>query len=229
MISDFTFVPHEGLPLRHRLMRTPDDDERAILRRGRTSDTAALEQRVRRLAAEGRVGRAAGRVLKAHGSELFGFLVAVLDNYRGAAHVYADAAKAMERALAGARWTCSLRTLAYSVVRRELARHLRANAARLGEGPAEIDDAEKTLSCRPVALSMAVARLRGRLADEDRELLILRVDRQLEWEDIAISSLGWDAPRDALAKEVERVVARMDEIRKQLAEVAVAYGPDRST
>jgi hypothetical protein len=181
-----------------------------------------LEQGVRHLAASGRVPRAVEMVLSVHGAELFGFLVAVLHDQRQAANVYADASKAMERALGSATWTCSVRTFAYAIVRRELVRHRRLNPGPRRERRLDSVSPQSTRPRRPVAVSTAVAELRRRLADEDRELLILRVDRQLDWEDIAISSLGWDATREALAQEAARVATRVREIRRQLAEAASA-------
>jgi hypothetical protein len=161
-------------------------------------------------------------LLRVHGAELFGFLIAVLDDRREAANVYADATRAIERALASATWTCPVRTFAYAVVRRELARFRRLNPRLRRETRLDALNPESPRPRRTVARSRAVAELRNRLADEDYELLILRVDRQLGWQDIAISTLGWDAPPEALTQEVTRAVARVAEIRNQLAEAAGA-------
>ena len=70
--------------------------------------------------ASGAVRGAAQTCMDAFGPEVFGFLVAVLDDARVGRTVYADVTQRIESELKDFRWTCSLRTWMYWIARREL-------------------------------------------------------------------------------------------------------------
>jgi len=61
------------------------------------------------------------------------------------------------------------------------------------------------------------------LLEEDRELLVLGIDRKFEWRDLALTALGEDAGRAAVAREVESLQMRMDLILQAVKEAALEY------
>ncbi len=77
------------------------------------------------------------------------------------------------------------------------------------------------MPCRRTGLGAAVAALRGRLPVEDRALLILRVDRRLSLSELALIALGEGASTPDLAREADRIRARLHRIRDELGRAAV--------
>jgi RNA polymerase sigma-70 factor (ECF subfamily) len=177
-----------------------------------------LEAEIRELLGRGEAMAAAQDALWSYGPEIFGFLVAVLDDRRAAGTVYANTCRHLERHMATVRWTCSLRTWMYAIARQELRLHRCAKVRRSRPSPPSPDHADAGRTPRRhVTRNATVAALRRRLPPEDRELLILRIDRGLHWRDVAITALGPDASRAAIAREIARLRARMRAVRDELA------------
>jgi RNA polymerase sigma-70 factor (ECF subfamily) len=187
--------------------------------------SCAHEDALRAMVQRGEARRAAQEALQSYGPELFGFLIAVVEDRDLAAAVYAGACRRMDQELAEFTWTCSLRTWMYALMRRQLGRQGHATTRRPGASPSSIalPDPAHTISRRPAGRRAAVAALRMRLPQEDRELLILRVDRSLAWKEIAITALGWNASPIDLARESDRLRARMRVVREELARAAEAH------
>jgi DNA-directed RNA polymerase specialized sigma24 family protein len=57
-----------------------------------------------------------------------------------------------------------------------------------------------------------LALLRAELTDEEQELLTLRIDRELEWEEIAAIL---DATSAALRKRFERLIPRLEQMARE--------------
>ncbi|HET8724198.1 MAG TPA: sigma factor [Anaeromyxobacteraceae bacterium] len=143
---------------------------------------------------------------------------------------YADFSENLMRALPGFRWECSLRAWAHRIAfhsatriwrrpGRRLEGPLPSSLSRLGPGDGPV---EPVLSSRHAGL----AQLRDLLPAEDRHLLTLRIDRELEWEEVVAVLAGdgadpapdgapsvEDRARDAAAlrKRFERLVKRLRE------------------
>jgi RNA polymerase sigma-70 factor (ECF subfamily) len=71
-----------------------------------------------------------------------------------------------------------------------------------------------------------LAAIRDSLAPEDRMLLVLRVDKRLEWKDLARVMIGQDGdPTDAaLLKESQRLRKRFQLLKEKLVEAGKAAG-----
>ena len=198
----------------------------------KTEDSAAragFDEAVRVALGTGDVARAAQEALRRYGPELFGFLVAVVGDREAAGTVYANACRHMETELAALPRTCSLQTGMYAIVRRRLAAHRQTGPHRT-TGTAtdfELTDPSRTVSRRPANRRAAIAALRMHLPPEDRELLVLRIDRSLDWTEVAITSLGWDASKLDLAREARRLRARMRAVREELARAVRDGEPTR--
>jgi DNA-directed RNA polymerase specialized sigma24 family protein len=157
-----------------------------------------------------------------HGPELFGFLVAVVDDVEGAAVVYADVSRRVATELETFRWRYPLRTWLYAVARREL-RERRLRRRLPPQPPANVDDGRVAASAPCAPSTGAIAAIRRALSEEEREILILRVDRQLDWLELAITTLGDGVPADSLATMARFLRARVGAIIARVERVAVEH------
>jgi|GEM_PF-774003 len=191
------------------------------------------EVAIREQVARGESDAAAAAAIALYGAEIFGFLIGVLD-HAGAAHdVYATFSAHLRGHLPRAAWGCSLRVMMYLIACRALADHTRARAPR--EGAAESAaprEGESIVAPTPVAKSRfdradsvsGISALRRNLSQGARELLVLRVDRGLAWNDIALISLGESAAPVDVRRESKRLERRFRSIREQLARTAIDLG-----
>ncbi len=185
-----------------------------------------VEADVRALLAGGDDAGAAAAAIRFHGDEVFGFLLGALDSAGAAAEAYAGFGARVRREIGLFGWRCSLRTWVYSVSRRELAEHARrppGTAARSSLAPVILAGPTATLPARSTGTAAVIAALRGRLPPEDRALLILRIDRELSFPELAVTSLGEAAPPGHLLREAERIRAQLQRIRDDLARAAVEH------
>jgi DNA-directed RNA polymerase specialized sigma24 family protein len=174
------------------------------------------DQVIRAHLAEGDVQGAVRLSMDSLGPEIFGFLVAVLGDADVSAKVYADVGQRIASELAEFRWKCPLRTWMYWIACRELQDRRRRkgpNATSVVATPDPVD----TNSSRPTG----AAQLRRNLSEEDRELLILRVDRRFDLSEVAVARLGESASPDAVARESQSLRRRMDKIVEEIHQVAV--------
>ena len=127
-------------------------------------------------------------------------------------------------------WAGSLRGWLYVVVRNESAR-LQADpfARRATSFDAEGDHGEdnrrqrtETAPYRKTDVKQAFLRLRDQLTEDDRLLLLLRVDRNLDWSDVARAMAGHDTPPDP--RDVARLRKRFQRVKERLRTLAVNEG-----
>jgi DNA-directed RNA polymerase specialized sigma24 family protein len=175
--------------------------------------------RVRAHLTEGDVAAAAHATFAAFGAELFGFLIGVLDDVAAARAVYVEIGERVARDLGAFEWQCCLRTWLYVVSRRAL----RDRRTRVGGDGAAVNASYSavSLSRRRVRAPHTILRIRRSLTEAERELLILRVDRRLTWDEIALTALGEGATSDALVAESRRAREHVGEIVRRLEVVAV--------
>jgi RNA polymerase sigma-70 factor (ECF subfamily) len=184
-----------------------------------------LERRLRDEHAHGRMASAATIAIREYGAEVLGFLVAVLRSNEDAAEVFAQFCEDLWSGLPRFRWDSSLRTWAYTLARHAACAFRRDPHRRrrvgLSEHPevaeleAHVRTATVTWLCSDV--KHRVQRLRESLEPEDQTLLILRVDRQMSWNDVAMVMRGENERSDedvsrraaVLRKRFERVKERL--------------------
>jgi RNA polymerase sigma-70 factor, ECF subfamily len=179
---------------------------------------------VRSLIRKGEPQAAARQALYAYGPELFGFLIGVLDDVELARHVYADFGQRVGTEIEAFRWRCTLRTWLYSLARRELRdRRLRRRRAPVALRSVSDPAVSLSVSRRRPELTSAISAIRRALTEEDREILILHVDRRFEWEELATTGLDEDASRSELASESRRLQARMASVLERVESVVVEH------
>jgi RNA polymerase sigma-70 factor, ECF subfamily len=171
---------------------------------------------------------AVAMTLRAHGAEVFGFLVAIHKDPDAADDAFSLFAERLWQSFASFEWRCSVRTWCY-LLARNASTQVRRDAARRARGAvplaglAEVEEIAarirtETLSVLRTEKRSAFQRMRDELPDEDRELLILRVDRQLAWRDVVrVLVPGGEAfDEPALAQQAARLRKRFQLVRERL-------------
>jgi RNA polymerase sigma-70 factor (ECF subfamily) len=172
-----------------------------------------LDERVRSLLEAGETGAAATLALRELGPELLGFLSGVLGD-SDADEVFQTLSERLWRSLKGFQGRCSIRTWTYVLARHEIGR-FRKGLRRYAERRVPISEikdlleAARTRTRSTIATNKErqLAALRDELPVEDRTLLILRVDRNLAWDDIALAFA--DTPEAFSDEDRKREAARL--------------------
>ncbi len=147
------------------------------------------------------------------GARVLGYLAAVLRDEASAGDVFSMFCEDRWRGMPGFRRECSVRAWAYRIAWHAALRHLRDPYRKHTRGLAtgEVEKLAASLRTttamhlRPAARG-ALVELRALLDPEDQTLLILRVDRDLSWTEIARVLGDSEA---TLRKRFERLKARL--------------------
>lgn len=190
-----------------------------------------VEARLRGLVGAGELEAAATCALESYGPELFGFLIHFMGSEPDASEVFSQTAEDFWRGLPSFGARCSVRTWLYVLGRHAAARFWRSPWQRAAQtGGARLDSlvAGARTRTQPWLRTDVKDRwraLRESLAPDDRALLVLRVDRGLEWSDVARVILSRDdAAADELGREAARLRKRYHELKQELRERARAAG-----
>ena len=181
----------------------------------------AVETRVLALADAGQVDSAATAAIEGYGAAVFGYLRSLLDEV-DARDVYAQWAEDLWKGLAGFRREASLRAWSYRLAWHAACRlhrdPFRARGTRLPTSAASRLAASVAASTVATGSRRAgLDRLRAQLPPEDRTLLTLRLDRELEWDEVAevLSAQGEPVTAAALRKRFERLKERLRELARE--------------
>lgn len=193
---------------------------------------AALESELATLLDAAEHERAAIRLVEGYGPEVLGFLVHLLGSESDADEVFAQWSEDLWAGLPGFARACSARTWLYVLARHAAARFRRSpwNRAARRTSDSKLDaicheTRRRTLAWLRTEVKDKWRALRESLDDDDRALLVLRVDRALPWRDVARVTLELDAPTDVeLAREEERLHKRFAVLKRELRQRALAAG-----
>ncbi len=161
---------------------------------------------------------AAEAILRDHGPGVMGYLLSVLRNDADAGDVFSQWSLDLWRGLPGFRGECPVRVWAYRLAWHAAARHLRDPYRQRGrhlkshEISRIADEVRSSvLLGRREARQRGIDRLRDELTPEERALLVLRLDRDLSWREVATVMSAEGAPVDesALRKRFERIKAKL--------------------
>jgi RNA polymerase sigma-70 factor (ECF subfamily) len=185
-----------------------------------------LEQDVHALCQRQDFNAAASVLLRALGPDVARFVHARFRDEQESAEVFARFAEDLWLGLPKLRWEGSLRAWVFILARnagnRYLARDLRkqkgwvplSQAPELALVAAEVRSTA-LLNDTPRARRMAA--LRAELSPEDQELLTLRVDREFEFSEIALVTLGdAQASAERVARESARLRKRFQALKGRL-------------
>jgi len=201
---------------------------------------ATSEQPIRDAFERGDLQRAASLLLDAYGSEVLRFLDSRLRDSELASEVFGDFTEDLWRGMAGFRWECSARAWAYTLARHAASRAIRQKRRRGGRnvplsraGPlSEIAERVRSDTALPLRTEPRdqLVELRRSLPELEQTLLLLRVNRQLAWLDIAriLASGPLDGvmtlPPEALHAEATRLRKRFQKAKEKLRKLAVEAG-----
>ncbi|MEM6993153.1 MAG: sigma-70 family RNA polymerase sigma factor [Myxococcota bacterium] len=170
--------------------------------------------------------------VRGYGPEVFGFLVHTTSDETLAGDAFSWFCESLLKAIPRFRWEASLRSLCYVLARRGISRAKRGRPnvreTPLTTGKMEHLAQEITTSALPIyrqQMASEVAGLRAALAEEDRVLLTLRVDRELSWKEVAAVMSDEDELDDeTLDRHAAALRKRYERAKHQLRELAIARG-----
>jgi RNA polymerase sigma-70 factor (ECF subfamily) len=203
----------------------------------------ALEASMRARCDVGDYDGAATVAIKGYGAELFGFLVTLHRNEEDASDVFAAVCESIWRGLPKFGWASTLRTWAYTITRHASLRYQK-DAQRRARGAVPMTDFASVLAAEIRTATQpflktdqkdAFAQIRDSLPEEDRMLLVLRVDRELPWNDLARIMLdeeraltgGEESPakeEEILKREAARLRKRFQLVKEKLLELGRSRG-----
>jgi RNA polymerase sigma-70 factor (ECF subfamily) len=198
-------------------------------------DRARVERDVRALCEGGQQDAAASLAVRSYGPELLSFLLGTHPSRGDAGDCFSEVCEIVWRKLPEFTWDHTLRTWAYAIARNVSRTHARnARRRKHREAPAADSAIEAvaqavrtgTLPFLRTEKRDRLRALRDELPEEDRVLLVLRVDRGLEWIDIARVLAGDDALLDdaLLKREAARLRKRFQIVKERLREMAKRAG-----
>jgi RNA polymerase sigma-70 factor, ECF subfamily len=178
---------------------------------------------------------AASAALRAYSTEIFNFLAARLRARSDAEEVYSMFAEDLWNGLPSFAWRCSMRTWAYTLARNAAARYATAPQRRMANNmrlscPGVISELVEQIRCTTRVYQQTDAKdrfraLREQLDSEDQLLLVLRVDRNLAWRDLAIAMSGDpDLDEETLSREAARLRKAFERVKAALKRLAKQEG-----
>jgi len=192
-----------------------------------------LERNARTLADNNDFSALAALLVRGYGPEILGFLIATHRDEQDASDVFSDFSESIVRGLPQFAWHCSLRTWAYAVARNASHTHRRNTQRRRRRHLADpvLEDLVEavrttTLTFLKTKTKRRLDEIRDALPPDDRELLILRLDRGLDWNDLAVALHEGEETLagDALKRESARLRKRFQLLKDRLREMARREG-----
>jgi RNA polymerase sigma-70 factor, ECF subfamily len=196
-------------------------------------ERAALEAEVAALRERGDFDAAATATIEGYGPELFSLVLTLVGDEQDSADVFSSVCERVWRGLPGFEGRASLRTWSYQLTRHEIAsyqrRHIRRRQRHVNDSSV-ISKLEQrvrtaTLSYLRSTVKTRIAELRSSLPIDDQTLLILRIDRQMEWNDIVTVLHDGLAPdEETVKRESARLRKSFQTVRERLRELAKNEG-----
>jgi len=190
-----------------------------------------LERAIREHWDKGDLAAAADAAVRGYGPEIYGFLAAFHRDDEDASEVWSRVTERLWSGLDRFSWQSSFRTWIYAIARNTSIRY-REEKKRQGRGQvplgdgSEVDPAVRlrtdTASWLRTSARDRFAAMRDALSEDDRMLLVLRVDKALAWNDLArVMHPDTEPPLDdeALKRESARLRKRFQLVKEQLLEL----------
>ncbi|HXN32779.1 MAG TPA: sigma-70 family RNA polymerase sigma factor [Polyangiaceae bacterium] len=189
-----------------------------------------LEGEIQSLRDAGRLRDAATKAVEGYGPEVLGFLVTILRDETSANEVFSQACEDLWQGLDRFEGRSSLRTWFYVLARHAAARFRRAPHRRPERraGLSEVSGIAEHVRSRTLAhlrteVKDGFAAIRNALPEDDRALLVLRVDRKLSWNEIACV-FSADGPPEETAPVAAKLRKRFERLIVELRERAREAG-----
>jgi RNA polymerase sigma-70 factor (ECF subfamily) len=169
--------------------------------------------------------------IDAYGPEVLGFLVSLLRDENDASEVFSQACEDMWSGLAGFEARSSFRTWFYAIARHAAARFRRSphQDPRRRKPLSEVSDLAEKLRSRTLPhlrtdVKDQFASIRNSLDEDDRALLVLRVDRDMSWSDIARIFSVDDQSDQSLARVGARLRKQFQVVKDEIRQRARTAG-----
>jgi RNA polymerase sigma-70 factor (ECF subfamily) len=196
-----------------------------------TRAVADVEAQVRAACDSGDHSTATHILIECYGPELLGFIEALVRDAADADDAFAMFCEDTWRGIAKFEWRCSVRCWSYTLARNAAFRFLRSlengHLVPLSRSP-ELDGIVRkvrsttALHARTEVKSQ-MRKLREQLALDEQTILILRVDKNLSWEEVARVLAGDDSDED-LGRSTARVRKRFQLVKNKLRRMAEEAG-----
>ena len=193
------------------------------------------EQSIREAFEAGRMDEAASLAIEAYGREIMSFLRARFRSRADAEEAYSQFTEQLWTTMPRFTWRCSMRTWAYALARNVSARHAAAPEQRpLRNVPLSLCGMlsklvehvrSATHGFRKTDVKDRFRALREQLSPDDQMLLVLRVDREMSWRDVAITMSGdEELDGEALEREAARLRKAFERVKRELKAMAEREG-----
>jgi RNA polymerase sigma-70 factor (ECF subfamily) len=190
-----------------------------------------LEEIITSLREKGDQREAAARAVEGYGPEIFGFLVTMLRDEHNASEVFSQACEDLWQGIGQFEGRCAMRTWFYAIARHAMARFRRSPQHRPGRhvSLSEASDAAERVRSRTMphlrtSVKSRFAAIRDSLDEDDRALLILRIDRDLSWREIARIFSADDNSDETLRRIEARLRQRFHLVKGKIRERARQSG-----
>jgi len=185
-----------------------------------------IDRELRTMLANGERERATELAIRTYGPEVVGWLRSIMRSDADAQDAFSRMSEELWNSLQRFDGRCSVRTWCYMLARHAAA-HVRshprnAHEVLVSSVPSVLGAVTHVWNTTKGVAKQAedvYAAIRGELADEDQTLLVLRVDKNLSWREIAQVLCGEDASADeverkgaTLRKQFERIKVRLREL-----------------
>jgi len=205
------------------------------------TDKLQPEAEIRAAFDAGKLETAASLTLQLYRHQLFSFIGSRLRNWSDTEEAFSIFAEDFWVGLPQFKWRCSMRTWCYTLAHHAAVRHATAPHQRPARNlrlscPGIVselvqDMRSATHPYQQTDVKDQFRALRDQLDDEDQVLLVLHLDRNLTFREIAITLLGDADSDDALvAREEVRLRKAFSRLRVECRRLAEAHGllPSRS-
>lgn len=184
------------------------------------------DEELKALVAAGEFERATEGAIRLYGPELVGWLCSVLPSEADAQDAFSRASIELWKSLRRFDGRCSIRTWCYMLARHAAVK-VRSRASQnevlVSQMPSIVGVVSHVWSTTRRGQAEAVdvfTQIRNELDEEDQILLVLRVDKDLAWRDIAQVLLGEDAPTDELQRKAAALRKQFERVKERLKVLA---------
>jgi len=185
------------------------------------------DDELKALVAAGEFERATEGAIRLYGPELVGWLCSVLPSEADAQDAFSRASVELWKSLRRFDGRCSIRTWCYMLARHAAVKVRSRKAAQqevlVSQMPSMagiVSHVWSTTRRGQAEAADVYTQIRNELDEEDQILLVLRVDKDLAWRDIAQVLLGEDAAADELQRKAAALRKQFERVKERLKVLA---------
>jgi RNA polymerase sigma-70 factor (ECF subfamily) len=190
-------------------------------------DHAAFDRRLAESLREGRAADAATYALKTYGPEIYALLASIHHGDQDAGEVFSFFCENLWKGLSGFEGRSSFRTWAYTIAWHASSAFRRQQLTRRELLATDSQFSALALKVRTTTASRLQREKRSRLRElretlpaEDQVLLVLRVERELDWKDLSrVMNPGTELDDATLTREAARLRKRFQAVKERLREL----------